>query len=99
MAKRNAEHNSLGDILKDFFASSRKLQRGLNKVSAQDAWHKVMGDAITKYTDQVVLERDTLFVQLTSSVLREELSYGKEKIIRLLNEELGTELIKKLVLR
>jgi hypothetical protein len=32
-------------------------------------------------------------------VLREELSYGREKIIRLLNEELGKNLIDKVVLR
>jgi len=32
-------------------------------------------------------------------VLREELSYGKEKIINMLNEELGKTIIKKIVLR
>jgi hypothetical protein len=32
-------------------------------------------------------------------VLREELGYGKEKIIKLLNEVLDKDLIKKLVLR
>ncbi|MDC8003476.1 DUF721 domain-containing protein [Aureisphaera galaxeae] len=99
MAKRNREHSTLGDVLKDFIASSRKLQKGMDKVSAQQAWYSVMGEAISKYTDNVLLDRDTLYVQLTSSVLREELSYGKEKIIRLLNEELGSDLIKKVVLR
>ena len=65
----------------------------------EEAWHQVMGNAISKYTTQVLLERDTLYVQLSSSVLREELTYGKEKIITLLNEALGKELVKKLVLR
>jgi hypothetical protein len=37
-------------------------------------------------------------VNLKSSVLREELSYGKEKIITMINEELGEELVKKLML-
>ncbi|MCB0458201.1 MAG: DUF721 domain-containing protein [Flavobacteriaceae bacterium] len=98
MAKRQGDHSTLGDILKDFI-SSGKLEKGLNKVSAEDAWHQVMGDAISKYTMQVMLEGETLHVQLSSSVLREELTYGKEKIIRLLNEALEKELIKKLVLR
>lgn len=99
MSKRKAEQSSLGDVLKDFIASRKKLERGLNKVSAQDAWHSVMGAAISKYTTEVLLERDTLYVRLSSSVLREELSYGKEKILRLLNKELDKELIKKLILR
>ncbi len=58
-----------------------------------------MGAAIVKYTSQIKLDRDTLYVQLSSSVLREELSYGKQKIIDLLNEEMKKPLISKLVLR
>lgn len=98
MAKRNAENTRIGDVLKDFIQTN-KLEKGLDKVGVKEAWHAVMGKAISKYTTNILLERDTLFVQLSSSVLREELSYGKEKIIKLLNEELGKELIKKLVLR
>ncbi len=90
MAKRNAENTSLGDVLKDFIQSNR-LEKGLDKVNAKEAWDTVMGTAISKYTTDVKLDRDILYVQLSSSVLREELSYGKEKIIKLLNEELGKE--------
>ncbi|PKA83791.1 uncharacterized protein DUF721 [Ulvibacter sp. MAR_2010_11] len=97
MAKRDGE-NTIGDVLKNFVASN-KLQKGLDKISAKEAWAKVLGEPIGKYTTEVLLDRDTLYVQLSSSVLREELTYGKEKIIRLLNEELGKDLIKKLILR
>lgn len=98
MAKRKAENTSIEDVLKDFIQSNH-LEKGLDKVNVKDAWHNVMGHAISNYTTHVKLERETLFIQLSSSVLREELSYGKEKIIKLLNEELGKDLISKLVLR
>ena len=98
MAKRKAENTSIGDVLKDFIQTN-KLEKGLDKLDVKEAWGKVLGAAISKYTTNIMLERDTLFVQLSSSVLREELSYGKEKIIKLLNEELGKQLITKLVLR
>ncbi len=98
MAKRHQEHQSLSEVLKDF-VSDNKLEKGLDKVAVRDVWEKTMGPAITKYTQNIKLERGTLYVQLTSSVLREELSYGTQKIIINLNEELGKELIKKLVLR
>jgi hypothetical protein len=71
----------------------------LDKVAVRDVWEAVMGPAITKYTQNIKLERETLYIKLTSSVLREELSYGKQKIIKNLNEELKKELIKKLVFR
>jgi hypothetical protein len=98
MAKRNAEHSTIGAILKDFIATNR-LEKGLDKVSINEAWHAMMGTAISKYTTNLTLDRETLYVSLSSSVLREELSYGKEKIIVMLNEEVGKEVVKKLVLR
>ncbi len=98
MSKRNNEHISIKEALKEF-VETNKLEKGLDKVNVADAWATLMGNGITKYTTAVKLERDTLFVQLTSSVLREELSYGKQKIIDLINEELGKEIVKKLILR
>jgi len=96
--KRNNENLKLSDALADF-VSKNKLQTGLDKVNARDVWNQQMGPAIEKYTTSLKLEGSTLYVQLSSSVLREELSYGKEKIIRLLNEALGKNLITKLILR
>ena len=98
MAKRHQENQSLGEVLKNF-VSDNSLQKGLDKVDTSDVWEKVMGSAITKYTRTIKFERETLYIELTSSVLREELSYGKQKIIDNLNDELGKVLIKKLVLR
>ncbi len=98
MAKRNNEHISISDALKEF-VESNKLEKGLNKVNVADAWANLMGNGVNNYTRAVNLENSTLYIQLSSSVLREELSYGKEKIIKMLNEELGKEIIKKLILR
>jgi len=98
MKKRNNENQTLSEVLKEF-VDHNKLQGGLDKVSVKDVWYREMGPAIEKYTTAIKLQNETLFVQLSSSVLREELSYGKEKIINMLNRELGRDLIKKLVLR
>jgi predicted nucleic acid-binding Zn ribbon protein len=98
MAKRHSDNLSLGDVIKDFIDSNR-LEKGLDKVRVEEAWNAVMGNAISKYTTSIKLERDVLFVKLSSSVLREELSYGNRKIIDMINEELGKELVNKLVLR
>lgn len=98
MAKRNNEYRSLSDALKDFI-SENKLETGLEKIDARDAWINLMGNGINNYTTDIQLKGETLYVSLSSSVLREELSYGKEKIIKMLNEELGREIIKKIILR
>lgn len=97
MKKRHNDNMSLSDALKEF-VDENKLQKGLDKIDVQDAWVKLMGNGVNNYTTGVQLKNSTLYVQLSSSVLREELSYGKEKIINLLNEALGKPLINKLIL-
>ncbi|WP_406684759.1 DUF721 domain-containing protein [Seonamhaeicola sp. MEBiC1930] len=98
MPKRNNEHISIKDALKEF-VETNNLEKGLDKINVADAWANLMGNGVNNYTTSVNLQRDTLYVQLSSSVLREELSYGKQKIIKLLNEDLGKEIVKKLILR
>ncbi|KQC28575.1 DUF721 domain-containing protein [Flagellimonas eckloniae] len=98
MAKRQNSHLHLSDALGEFIKEN-KLQKGMDKVDAKAAWEKLMGNGVNNYTTAVELRNETLFISLSSSVLREELSHGKSKIIAMLNEELGKELVKKLVLR
>ncbi|AUC80868.1 DUF721 domain-containing protein [Lacinutrix sp. Bg11-31] len=98
MAKRNNSILNIQDALQDF-VESNKLEKGLDKVNVRDAWAKLMGNGVNNYTTAVDIKNETLYVQLSSSTLREELSYGKDKIVKMLNEELGKDLIKKIVLR
>lgn len=98
MAKRINDHISISEALQEF-VSDNKLQKGLNKVHVREVWDSQMGPAIKKYTTALKLDKDVLYVQLSSSVLREELSYGKEKIVHMLNESLGRDLIRKIVFR
>ena len=98
MSKRQNDHLPISTILQEFVVANH-LQTGLDKVNVQDAWAQMMGNGVNNYTTSVQLENDTLYVQLSSSVLREELSYGKEKIMAMLNESIGKEIIKKLILR
>ena len=98
MAKRKNDNLRLGEALQEFI-SENKLQKGMDRVNAREAWINLMGNGVNNYTTAIELRNDTLFVSLSSSVLREELSLGKSKIVKLLNEELGKDLITKIVLR
>lgn len=81
------------------FIRENKLQHGMDKVEVRDAWRSLMGNGVNNYTSAIELRGEVLYVGLTSSVLREELSLGKSKIISMINEELGRPLVKKIVLR
>tara|TARA_B100000963_G_C22587297_1_gene653715 strand:+ start:585 stop:878 length:294 start_codon:yes stop_codon:yes gene_type:complete len=96
--KREFEVRKVNSILSNLIKNS-SLKGGLNNIKIQTIWKKTMGDNINSYTSEITLKKHTLYVNLSSSVLREELSYGKEKIIKLLNEELNDEIIRKIILR
>ena len=98
MAKRLSNESSISDVLKEFIEVN-KLQSGMDKIDVQQAWKSLMGNGVNSYTKEVVLKGSTLYVALSSAVLREELSYGKDKIIKMINEELRKDLVKSLVLR
>lgn len=98
MAKRLNNENSIASVLKEIIQLN-KLQPGIDQVSVKEAWKNLMGNGVNSYTKNVVLKGSTLYVELTSAVLREELSYGKDKIIKMINEDFRRDLIKDIVLR
>lgn len=91
MAKKDNQQ-PLGDALRSFIKDHR-LQDGLDQVQAVEAWGRVMGPGVAKYTRKVRLQDTTLHVYLDSSVLREELSLGTSRIIEMMNADLGRDLV------
>jgi hypothetical protein len=98
MAKRLNNESSIGDVLKEIIQSN-KLQPGMDQISVKEAWVSLMGNGVNSYTKNVTLKGSTLYVELTSAVLREELSHGKSKIIAMINEELRRDIVKDVILR
>jgi hypothetical protein len=98
MAKRLSNESSISEVLQQFIQQN-KLESGMDKIDVEQAWKSLMGNGVNSYTQEVLLKGSTLYVKLTSAVLREELSYGKQKIITMLNEELRKDVVKEIVLR
>jgi hypothetical protein len=98
MAKRQSNESPIGDVLREIIGKN-KLQPGMDQVAVKDAWKNLMGNGVNSYTRAIALKGSTLYVELTSAVLREELSYGKDKIMSMINGELGREVVKEVVLR
>ncbi|MFJ1322746.1 DUF721 domain-containing protein [Capnocytophaga canis] len=88
----------LSSVIKQIIQQN-KLEYGLHKVEVQEIWARIMGISIAKYTKSVELKGDVLYIELSSPALSEELTYGKETIVRSINEEIGKEVVKKLVFR
>lgn len=97
--RRNFKSKSIKTILDNMISGSNNLNSGLNNVKVQKLWEETMGSNVNSYTKEINLKNKTLYVSLSSSVLRQELSYGKQKIVDLINKEIGDKIITKVVLR
>jgi hypothetical protein len=96
--KRIREESSIQDLLK-IFIKENNLDKGIDNLDVRAAWKNLLGPGIANYTLDILLKRDVLYVALSSPIVREELTYGKSKIIRMINEELGKEVITDIVFR
>lgn len=76
-----------------------RLAPQLNETRVKMLWEKLMGKTISTYTSNISVRKNVLYLTILSAPLKHELSYGKEKIKTLLNEELGEEFIKEVVIR
>ena len=97
MSKRSNDFQSINELMRDVFKENN-LQEGLDELAIKEAWIEVMGQGVMSYTNQLKYANGLLIVQLKSSALREELSYGREKIITMLNENLKKSVIKRIKL-
>lgn len=95
-----AKHNDqiIGDVLKNM-VKEMKISPKLHELKIKKFWQEVMGTTINNYTKEIKLRRNKLFITIESAPLRQELAYGKDKLVKVLNRELGEEYIQDIVIR
>jgi len=93
---RYNSETSLKDVILAIFKRYR-LNYGIDKVRVKEAWVEVVGAPIVKYTVSVRLQGSKLYVTLNNTALREDLNYGKSKLVTMLNEYLQKEVVKDIV--
>jgi hypothetical protein len=88
----------IGDAIKQFLRKSR-LRTGIQALQITDVWEQLMGKTIAKYTQKIQIINHTLFIETHVGPLKQELVYQKEKIIQRVNEALGENVIKEVVIK
>jgi len=89
---------SMADAMKQFLKQSR-IKGYIQAFQIEEAWEKIMGKTIAKYTEKIHIHGGVLYISTTVAPLKNELMYQKEKIIERVNEALGEKVIKDVVIR
>lgn len=79
--------------------SSYHIKDKLAEVDIVQQWEKLMGKLIAKNTQKLYIKDKKLFLHIESSALKQELTYSKSKIIEIINNESGTDLIHEVIIR
>ena len=95
---RKTESEQVGGVILQYLREMG-LETPLNEHRLIRAWDKVLGPAVARYTRELRIYNQVLFVTISSAALRNELMMRRsERVIRL-NAEAGAEVITQIVLR
>ncbi|MCC8143622.1 MAG: DUF721 domain-containing protein [Tannerellaceae bacterium] len=97
MKRRNAQ--TLGEVLRDFFEDNTELYEKMIEIRVKRAWGEVLGNMVLQYTRELYVKDRVLYVSLSSSVLRSELLLCRQRLVKSLNEHVGTQALTDIVLR
>ena len=97
MKRVNAQ--SIGEILREFFTQNPEIGRRLDEVRVVHAWREVLGPGVSQATREAYVRGATLHVVLDSAVLRNELMMWRDRLVRTLNERVGTDVIREIRFR
>jgi hypothetical protein len=94
----NANEKPLKDVIREFVEVFR-LKNKLNQYRLIYRWEPVVGKMIAKHTKGLSINRKTLYVEMDSSIVRNEVYLLKSKIIEELNKGFGETIIDNIVFK
>ncbi|MGK7395864.1 MAG: DUF721 domain-containing protein [Candidatus Cyclobacteriaceae bacterium M3_2C_046] len=94
---RKSDTSPLSDVIKDLL-NAYKIDKKFNQVHIINSWEKVMGKTIAKRTTKIFFKDRVMFLELNSAPLKQELSLKKSKLIKLLQDEFGQELVEDVII-
>ena len=89
---------SMRDAIQKFLDQSR-IKGDIQALQIEDVWAEIMGKTVARYTDKLQITGDRLIITTQVAPLRHELIYQKEKIRQRVNEALGKNVIREIIVQ
>jgi predicted nucleic acid-binding Zn ribbon protein len=90
MKRTNTE--SVGEIVRQYLRQ-QGLEAPLNEYRLIQGWSHVMGPVVARYTRDIVIRNQTLYVRLSSPAMRHELSMQRRELVTRLNAYVGAQVV------
>lgn len=95
---RKSDTQKLGEVIREYL-EQMMIDNKLKEISTVRSWEELMGKPVAERTRNIYVKNKVLFIELKSSVLRNELIMMRQNIIDKINEKAGERIIEKIVIR
>jgi predicted nucleic acid-binding Zn ribbon protein len=95
---RYKNDQTLGEVIQEFIEAFRLTDK-LNEMNIKANWERITGKVISKHTRKIYILRGTLYVQVDSAALREELMMARSRLLDALNKEFARPVIDEIVFK
>lgn len=96
MKRTNTE--PIGDLLRQYLRQ-QGLESPLNEYRLIQGWAHVMGPIVARYTRDLSIRNQTLYVQLSSPAVKQELMMQRRELVERLNAYVGAQVVCDIVIR
>lgn len=69
-----------------------------SEIEVEQAYRQLAGDLIMRLTQRVSFKKGTLRLKYMSAALRQEMTYRRESLRQKMNEDLGRDVVKKIII-
>ena len=95
---KKTESENVGGVILQYLREYG-LETPLNEHRLIQAWGTLLGPAVSKYTKDLKIYNQVLFVTISSAALRNELMMRRTELVSRLNAPVGAQVITQIVLR
>lgn len=95
---RRTQTKPIGEILEEFFKRpyvAAKIAEG----RLPEYWGEIVGEYVAAQTHELRLVNHILYVTVRTGVVRNELFYRRDELMKLLNDRAGVHLINSIIIR
>ena len=74
------------------------IDKKMHEAAVLSKWGEIMGEAVDKRTEKKYIKEGILYLEMNSSVMRDELMQKRSEIVKKINEISGFEIIEDIYL-
>jgi DNA-binding XRE family transcriptional regulator len=93
---RQSKSEKLGEIVNQILRLNG-LETPLNQYRVIEVWKNTIGKSFEKYTENIFIKNQTLYIKLNSSTVRNELSMHQKSLTERINSEVKAQVIANIV--